>query len=464
MDRLASLPHELLQLVFDLALRSNETPFGPLSRRLLPFQLRALYANFRPRVPTDLHRFASTVFFEPNRAACVKSLVFTSIDSLDGDAVITSLASLLPQLSGLDNLELPGSSRSSICFWIQVSRYPGAFTNLRRLKCSIISEEEKGEAGGYKNPLPRDRRGLHLLRHLPRLTELRTWWDTDLVVSPLEPDSLRSIRTLAFEGPGAGQVNTSVLIAACPALVQIEFTPSQYINLSDLFPLLPDFLKALRIGANAYAPAMALLAPRFLNLADLSLDADELELDWGDFLAKLSALQSFELKCSSVALDVAEGLVESALELSSLRSIKVEFGFSSHSGERVDLTKDWITYYQRGDTSRRLDLLDYTCSDIWPMLELLEEEAKGRGIKVEHNLSEAWDEGRRQAIEVNNRLIVRAVALGTAVELDLAYYIAEDFDFELPEYDEEQLSTRLFVVVKEEVEALKCFLLADRKK
>jgi hypothetical protein len=106
----------------------------------------------------------------------------------------------------------------------------------------------------------------------------------------------------------------------------------------------------------------------------------------------------------------------------------------------------------------RLGWLSYDESDLSGLTYLLEC-AEGAGILVEENLEDAYVEGRSYVVEVNNRAIVQAVALGKPVNFEGTYEAQENFQFDLPEYDPEWLKSGRFVVGKQVVEEQNWFLL-----
>ncbi|GAA5955742.1 hypothetical protein JCM3765_001837 [Sporobolomyces pararoseus] len=405
-DRLSSLPPELLSPIFDLAHDPEEPLREPLSKTLLPYFRQNLYRQIRISSSSSLSKLLATVQSNPSLAQLINDLD-TSEDEAEPDASYP-LKRLLPHLPSLQSLsitELPSLSHgidSSIAHSLKSFR-------ALSYRCTTLSNIDLG-----------------ILSHLQNLRQLEIRFAE--YVSEEEEESecarLDGVETLELGDIWQGQSGTdnawmssvSNFIDRFPRLTKLTLvadnTPCFARVLSSLTEV-KQSLKSLELWSpeqeDEFGIACDHLLPRFPNLEHLYLGDGTVSSNLPLHLAQLAHLQTLTLGCDTQwggpSARQLLSLVQGPTRILTLRSLFLD-SFSSKVGKRFDV-EDAI------DSRRPLTLSDWRdhhlhraedweAADIWR----LKEAGVANGVKVSGSTFEALRVSELAVLERANRLIL----------------------------------------------------------
>ncbi|GAA5903843.1 uncharacterized protein JCM6883_002002 [Sporobolomyces salmoneus] len=326
-DRLSSLPPELLDEIFLLAYpgMENESEYyyvhpQPISKKLLPFTRNCLFNRLLLEHPDQLDQLVSLLSQRQDLASKVKSLdlrIAGCVDPEEGPqgTVARKIRRLLRLVPDLKTFRQDA--------WMDDIAICNLFAPVPLLNLTKVSLR-----------LPRigttvfDLDDFDWIAALPNLSELgiKEW---DLVSECISPEgTVLPIKKLSIEG--SGTTCTSVLINACPRLLHLHLVADRYApdggGFEALLPLLPDRLETLSLCE----PDRAEFLPedqinrelrRFTRLHTLELVNSNFSCNIDRTLARLRELRTITLAGPQLDIGRLQRLVKGSQALPYLHRI-----------------------------------------------------------------------------------------------------------------------------------------------
>ncbi|GAA5965596.1 hypothetical protein JCM3765_004747 [Sporobolomyces pararoseus] len=299
-DRLSSLPPELLNEIFDLAYPVGYPSTGPLSKHLLHYHLVGLYSRIKLTKESTVSRLIEKITSQPSLGELVRVLRIEIADSESGSARLERTRKcrrFLQKLTKLEELDLgktvllgdlyscldPASLDTSLLAQ-EEDRAPFSFqSSLRRLHLAGIERKTP------ENPLL-------LTQSFPNLVSLH-FSEYNYPYGPLDLADyapLKHLSQLTIVGAYADDSAIASFCLLCPSLraLKLEATHPDYENLLKSLPLhivnlellpdgpttpvdsfLPPFnqLRSLSLGCQLYSPNLLSNISGLLHLERLVL-------------------------------------------------------------------------------------------------------------------------------------------------------------------------------------------------
>ena len=208
-DRLSSLPPELLDMIFDHAYPIDDYPDGPLSKRLLPYYYQGIYRRWESW--TDDNRLNSVdgtiVHLQKNSVAVAEFIREMHIPEEHDSSIFFGLSTLLNLSTRLTSLELNYVASQTFVDGIHVANLVN-LTHLDYLSPvhTVPNPDWIDEDDEETNCEITCSSSLRYLQHLPSLTRLtlRNWHSVDDDEYVTEEDfTFDNIVSLAVQGPGS---------------------------------------------------------------------------------------------------------------------------------------------------------------------------------------------------------------------------------------------------------------------
>ncbi|GAA5955720.1 hypothetical protein JCM3765_001832 [Sporobolomyces pararoseus] len=402
-DRLSSLPPELLSPIFDLAHDPEEPLREPLSRALLPYFRQTLYREIRISSSSSLSKFLTTVQANSNLACLVRDL-----STREADYHPTyPLKAILRHLPSLRSLQTP--KLLSLSCGID-SPTPPTLTSLRVLSysCNTLSNAD-----------------LDILSQLQNLQQLEIGFAQYGQEEESNCASLEGVQRLELtsywrteeeeEEPCPWTESLANFIDRFPHLTKLVLGGERDPRYKELLSSLNEINKSLK-SLELWSPeqgdefdfACDHLLPRFPNLEHLCLGDGTVSTDLPLHLAQLAHLQTltlgYETHYSGLSARQLLPLVQGSTRCVTLRSLVLD-SFDGGVGKRFDV----------GDNVNRdpLRLLSWNvpefgnhggwdAADIWR----LKEAAEANGVEVRGSTFEGLRASELAVLERANRLIL----------------------------------------------------------
>ncbi|GAA6013441.1 hypothetical protein JCM11491_006081 [Sporobolomyces phaffii] len=243
-DRLSSLPNELLDHIFDLAHTLNHPSTGALSKRLLPFHISGLYRRIHLGKLANFGQLIRKVSREREYGERIRSLKidqelqgFISRESFPSDNV----ASFFQSLSRLEDLDLAGDNFN----WDEDDNgLLEAFDETSFLASETVMPSVVALRVEERFPVLWLRAFPSLVRfeylHFDHNSFAMTYFRDSLVLPNLE--------YLSFTGVHADHPSIASFCSLCPKLLHLRLcVQDDYASYADLLPLLPTTLVSLEL-------------------------------------------------------------------------------------------------------------------------------------------------------------------------------------------------------------------------
>ncbi|GAA5961993.1 hypothetical protein JCM3765_007188 [Sporobolomyces pararoseus] len=331
-DRLSSLPPELLDYIFDLAYPLGSPSTGPLSKHLLHYHILGLYRRIDLEDGAQVVALSQKVEDQPELGELVKVARFRSYGAgrydfglcLSEGKVNDLLGSNLPNLVELDLGDELNYTFRWICSGAEFP-YCGSIRHLR-LAGSV-----------YLEPL---------IQGMPSLETLEVEYDHDTRGNGIylcyhahdcecsweEKETQETLRKLSIEGdPRAGSAQQfASFFSLYPNLTDLTLTfDEDFIGesvMSNLVPLLPTNLVklSLRCKYNDHDRFIDHFLPAFTDLRHLHLGTSLFSPHLPSHLSQLHSLETLELENGKISLEQLLLLVSGPSRLKSLESLDLD--------------------------------------------------------------------------------------------------------------------------------------------
>ncbi|GAA5843657.1 hypothetical protein JCM5353_004918 [Sporobolomyces roseus] len=285
-DRLSSLPPELLLTIFDLSYDPDHLLLEPLSKRLLPYFRRNLYRQIRISSQSSFIKLLRTVCTNARLGQLVQDLDTNAIFGANPVNDLEMIVKAFPRLLSFDSgdIELIEPFQSS------------TLSTLRSLSYSCYTFELQD---------------LDTLSRFPVLSQLEVACNNLFLPYPIDPSiRLAALNTLTLSLNPRSVAESEVwprylplLVERCPNLTQLELSdtlrPFFVKALPDLAPLLP-LLDTLNIEVSEplsdfYGIVCDRYLPLFPNLRHLDLADNTVSNTLPTYLRQLPHLGSLRL-------------------------------------------------------------------------------------------------------------------------------------------------------------------------
>ncbi|GAA5839133.1 hypothetical protein JCM5353_007721 [Sporobolomyces roseus] len=428
-DRLSSLPPELLLLIFDLAYDYDQLLLNPLSKRLLPYVRRNLYRQIRLTSLSSLIKLLRTAWVNPSLGKLVQNLDTNEVSSTtilnDLEMTVNAFPRLVSFRTGyIDSIEpFPSSSLST----------------LRALsyKHSIIKSQDLVTISRLINlsqlEVTFDHRNFYnFRRYVPRDTRLAN----------LDTLSLRSVSVSSWDSDKW----LPDLLHHCPVLTRLELSDTLYPyfigalpRIAPLLPLLTSLkLEVTEILDDYYHITCDQHLTLFPNLRHLDLSDNTIGRSLTTFLRQLPNLSSLRLGPQAYidgpsASDLLS-LVASPTKPANFNRLILDC-VNGKIGERWDVDKleeeidsvefDKIRGWKQPEFSERFGI---------PNIQHLVLAGQGNGVEIAGTTIEAVAIREAHRLERANRKVMKAFkckSLGGLVQLRRQeYHRCPDLDFD----------------------------------
>ncbi|GAA5955745.1 hypothetical protein JCM3765_001838 [Sporobolomyces pararoseus] len=285
-DRLSSLPPELLSTIFDFAHDFEEPLREPLSKTLLPYFRQNLYREIRISSSSSLSKLLATIETTPSLAPLVKDLRLTYDGHTEGSP-FESLASEFPALKSLslpaaqfyklDSVTLPGLrslSYSPLVFDTDEIEALSYLT-LVRLELKLYDSEIKLSDNFQPSTTMQTLEELTVVGAVSSLDDDE--WDVRIGRFVESCPKLRSLKLVDRVWPRFGKFLES-LAGGVPLLTKLDLDTSilperSFCSFTHLYPLFPN-LTFLSLGEGTTAPNLASQLRKLSSLSTLRLGPD----------------------------------------------------------------------------------------------------------------------------------------------------------------------------------------------
>ncbi|GAA5988102.1 hypothetical protein JCM5350_003937 [Sporobolomyces pararoseus] len=451
-DRLSSLPPELLSTIFSLAYGPEHLIPPPLSRALLPYCRQALYRDIRLTNFGSLFLLFATTRGSPALGSLIVKLNIKALRT--GDNTNAGLRQLLKCLPSLRSLSLPGIIGSS-------------FSNV--FDDSISTDLPLLESLSFTDidVKPVNIRRVTRIFRLKRL-KVRFLSHKERFIAAEEGDdqahkgSLDSLEELALEYLGREETSPwnrhlANFVDSFPYLTRLTLGTRSV-------PLNPDFLRdldhlstrlkslTLKSWENAVLDQLwGDLFPRFQKLERLDLGDFPISAAIISHIGRLPHLSYLRLgkESQNIFKEIAtpESPLRASKRIGSLKTLVLD-SESMDIGKRVDTDEkvgDWSWSGLWGDGWREPSF--YPWEDYPTVLDFLVSIMAKKGIKVTGNMFELAKFRELANLERGNRLV-----LETYNSKDLAKYkdvtTSEKFSFKVPHIDVDSLDPENLKLIK----------------
>ncbi|GAA6013429.1 hypothetical protein JCM11491_006075 [Sporobolomyces phaffii] len=434
-DRLSSLPNELLDRIFDLAHTLDHPSTGALSKHLLPFHISGLYRRIHLEKLANFVQLVDKVSREPEYGGRIRSL---RIEQSDADSMIMEtvswgdVAAFFRSLSRLEELDL---GEDELHLLRDVVEELPARTPSRPISGTIMPSLVTLRA--------REEFLFWWFRAVPSLVRLEYVEFNDVPYDAIDSEDyaidsegyveLPKLEFLSFTGLHAGHPGIALYCSICPQLRHLRLcVEDDYAEYGLLLPLLPSILVSLELESDSqYLPDPCDdLLPRFARLERLSLDKGNFTPQLPSYLASLSHLKELRLGEGQFSIDQFLQLVSGPTRLPSFHKLTLDYQKRLKIGYRIEVDDDgsiggrwvpgegrlaagdWILpafdfdgKFSDGFTPRRIrDLIQVVCR---------------QGVEVDGNISHALEVADAYLLEVANLAVYRSFRDG-----DLRHIVA----------------------------------------
>ncbi|GAA5824761.1 hypothetical protein JCM5353_004433 [Sporobolomyces roseus] len=410
-DRLSSLPPELLHSIFDLAYDPDHIPLKPLSKTLLPYYRRNLYRQIRLSSRSSWSKLLKTVKASPALGELVLDLDTSAAYVFPKQGQVEEIVNSFPRLNSLktgyiqplrctptDSVHPSLQHLSYECDVLDIAAFDFlANLNLSTLEINFHSTHVLTQP----SPLPR----LESLNKLSLVSNV----DDDTLEEPIWEPSLINI------------------IDCCPNITSLRLFDTIYPDYRDVLSKLPHLahqITSLELDsprlAEAYDSFVSdALLPQFSNLIHLSLGDGTVSISLPSRLRQLPQLASLRLGPDThLALNATDllSLLEGPTRLLPLRHLTFDC-FGGKIGRRIkvgDAVIGEVTAGMRADGWER-PMLDHGIDailderDTWEIVQACS--ASGIELNGDHvgalTIKEDYD------LEFANRSVLRSLQIKT---------------------------------------------------
>ncbi|GAA5988094.1 hypothetical protein JCM5350_003934 [Sporobolomyces pararoseus] len=406
MDRLSSLPPELLSTIFDLAHDPEHPQIEPLSRTLLPYFHQNLYRQIRISSPSSLSKLLNTLQSNSSLAQLIIKLDAQRIAAHTVDLVQSGeLLRHLPRLQSLDTSNLP---------------------SLRQIFDSELAKELPSLRSLTYNSDIISHRDADILSSFPRLEKLTMNFlkfdkDEDSVdmsnLDRVKDLSLNHEAGLESEEPSPWTRSLANFVNRFPRITSLTLDS---VATSDYQGFLPHLsgsvlssVTSLLLWSDDNPIPCDHLLPRFNNLRILQLNAGTVSNTLVGHLCRIPSLETLLLgfgthDAGPTARDLLS-LVEGPTRIQHLEWLVLHSHMGSE-GKRFDVGDSVGPL--TGDLGEDWNIPDFESgwAEGWdvPEIERLSQAGEKNGVKVTGLTIEAVKVWHSAQLELANRLILRA--------------------------------------------------------
>ncbi|GAA6013428.1 hypothetical protein JCM11491_006074 [Sporobolomyces phaffii] len=336
LDRLSSLPNELLDHIFNLAHTLDHPSTGALSKHLLPFHISGLYRRIHLKKLSNFLQLVDKVSRERDYGERIRSLKIdhslqspTPMDSFPLDDV----GPFFQCLSRLEDLDLAGDNSA----WDEDDIYilevfdETTFLASETVMPSVVALRVQ------------ERFPVLWLRAFPSLVRLEyVQFDEATNDGPNPPNDLvlHQLEYLSFTGVYADHPSIASYCSLCPNLRHLRLcVENDYAGYGALIPLLPTTLVSLELESDQRYPLDTCddSVPRLTQLERLFLDGGHFTRQLPMYLASLSHLKELRLGEGKFSIDQFRSLVSGPTRLPSFRKLTLDHGRGSKFASRIGM-------------------------------------------------------------------------------------------------------------------------------
>ncbi|GAA6013431.1 hypothetical protein JCM11491_006076 [Sporobolomyces phaffii] len=429
LDRLSSLPNELLDHIFDLAHTLDYPSTGAISKHLLPFHISGLYRRIHLEKLSNFGQLIRKVSREREYGERIRSL---KIDQdLQGLILRESfpsdnVASFFQSLSRLEDLDLAEDNFD----WDEDDNgLLEAFDEASFLASETVMPSVVALRVEERFPVL----WLRAFPSLVRLEYVQFNEPFNEVPDPRDNLVLPNLGYLSFTGTYADHWSIAAYCLLGPSLRHLRLCVED--NCADyrpILPLLPTTLVNLELESDQrYEPEPCDdLLPRFTRLERLSLGQGEFSPNLPLYLASLSHLKELRLGEGKFSIDQFLPLVSGPTRLPSFRKVTFDYPAEFKIGSRLELDDDGSIRGVRspGEGSHigqdwflpEFDFDDGVTDGFTPRrIRDLVQVGRREGIKIDGNIFRALESADAYLLEVAN-----VTVYGTFRDGDLTHIAA----------------------------------------
>ncbi|GAA6013443.1 hypothetical protein JCM11491_006082 [Sporobolomyces phaffii] len=473
-DRLSSLPEELLEYIFDLAHTLDCPSTGALSKRLLPFHISGLYRRIHLGKLANFGQLIRKVSRGRDYGERIRSL---KIDRRLQRPIPTysfpwdDVGPFFQSLSRLEDLDLAGDNFNRVGYAINILAVLGA-TSIFDFGIVMPSVVALRVQEGFDFwPLP-------TFPSLVRLEYVQFNEPSYEASDPRDNLVLPNLRYLSFTGNHADHPPIAAFCAMCPNLRHLRLSMSEYeSDYEQLVSLLPATLVSLELESDKHCSTYPCddLLPRFTQLERLSLDQGEFSPKLPLYLASLSHLKELRLGEGQFSIDQFLPLVSGPTRLPSFHKLTFDYQLWLEIGYRIEVDDDgsiggrWVP--GEGRLAARdwilpaFDFDDRVTDGFTPSrIRELIQVVRRAGVEVDGNISRALEVADAYLLEVANLAVYRSFRDGDLTHIAALKGRGPTLRGRLPSLDLDALDPKNLELVKTDLPDEGWFQLSLRNK